>query len=355
MKFYKPPRYQWISFCFSMPFISWAINVILYGDRLYKDWQVAAFSVPLVFFMGMGSWYLHYQYSYWIRSKYPEIPQTGKRIFYMVFIFVFVMSPSVLIIFFIYDYFNILGYNIQGNDLQLGLIVGFVINIVFETLWEVLYIISKYKENMAEKQMLEQMSITQEFENLKSQVNPHFLFNCFNTLSSLITENKKEAERFLDELSKVYRYLLRTNEEGLATLENELKFINSYYKLLKTRHGDALQMQIEVDKRYLNYVLPSLSLQLLVENAVKHNVVSKQQPLMIEIFTTTGNQLVVNNNLQRKLKKESSTHIGLNNIKSKYKLLQQAGFQVVEGEYNFMVVLPLVWANTLANTEMRHV
>jgi len=336
-----------------MPFISWAINGIMYKQRLYHEWEIAAFSIPLVFLMGMASWYLHYQYSHWVRNRFPEIPQTGKRIFYMIFIFIFVMSPSVLIIFFVYDYFNILGYSIQANDLKLGLLVGFVINIIFETLWEVLYIISKYKENLAEKQMLEQMSITQEFDNLKSQVNPHFLFNCFNTLSSLITENKKEAEKFLDELSKVYRYLLRTNEEGVATLENELKFINSYYKLLKTRHGEALQLQIEIDKRYMNYVLPSLSLQLLVENAVKHNVVSKQQPLMIEIFTTTGNQLVVNNNLQRKLKKESSTHIGINNIKSKYKLLQQPGFQVVEGENNFMVVLPLVWANTISATESR--
>jgi LytS/YehU family sensor histidine kinase len=169
------------------------------------------------------------------------------------------------------------------------------------------------------------------------------LFNCFNTLSSLISEDKKQAEVFLDELSKVYRYLLRSNEDGMATLESEIKFIESYYQLLKTRHGAALQMHVEIDKKYYPYQLPSLSLQLLVENAVKHNVVSKQQPLMIEVFTTSGKQLVVNNNLQLKQQKEKSTRIGLNNIRSKYKLLRQEGFQIVEGEKNFMVVLPLVW------------
>jgi two-component system LytT family sensor kinase len=216
-------------------------------------------------------------------------------------------------------------------------------------LWEAIYIINKYKESLSEKEMLEKMGIEQEFENLKSQVNPHFLFNCFNTLSSLIEVDRKQAEIFLDELSKVYRYLLRNNEDGISTVENEVKFMQSYYRLLKTRYGDGLNMNIEIDKRYYPYLLPSLSLQLLVENAVKHNIVSKQQPLMLEIFTAAGNKLVVNNNLQKKQKKEKSTYIGLNNIRSKYKLMNQNGFQVVEGEKNFMVVLPLVWNDKKIN------
>jgi two-component system LytT family sensor kinase len=203
--------------------------------------------------------------------------------------------------------------------------------------------LGKYKETLSEKELIEQMSMEQEFENLKSQINPHFLFNCFNTLSSLIQEDKKEAENFLDELSKVYRYLLKSNESGVSTVEKELQFIQSYYKLLKTRYGSGLRMSIDIDKRYYSYLVPSLSLQLLVENAVKHNIVSRTQPLVIEILTAAGNKLVVNNNLQPKQLKKTSTRIGLNNIRSKYKLMKQEGFQVVEGESNFMVVLPLVW------------
>ena len=346
MKFSFPPRYQRIGFLLSMPFISWVMNAVLYDKKLYSDWRIWVFSFPLIFFLGFLSWYLHFQYDSAIRKKYPEIKQTGKRLLYIGMVFLFVMTPSVLIIFLLYHYFHILGYNMDPTDLKLGVLIGFTTNIIFETLWEVFYIIEKYKENIAEKELLEHMSLTQEFENLKGQLNPHFLFNSFNTLSSLISENKKGAELFLDELSKVYRYLLRTNQESVATLESELKFITSYYQLLKTRHGDALYLQMEIDKKYYSYLLPSLSLQLLIENAVKHNIVSKLQPLMIEIFTTTANQLVVNNNLQQKIKKESSTNIGLNNIRLKYKLMQQTGFQVVEGEKNFMVVLPLVWNNT---------
>ena len=260
---------------------------------------------------------------------------------------------SMFIIFFIYDYFAVLGYRNSRQDSRLGLILGISVNLIYITLCEVFYSIDKYKENLAEKELLEHMNVMQEFENLKSQVNPHFLFNCFNTLSSLMFENKQEAEIFLDELSKVYRYLLRTNVGGVATLANEIKFISSYYQLLKTRHGDALHMQLEIDKKFHNYLLPSFSLQLLVENAVKHNVASRLHPLKIEIFTTSGNQLVVNNNLQPKIKKERSASIGLNNIRHKYKLMQQQGFQVVEGERNFMVVLPLVWDNSVVNNDVR--
>jgi Putative regulator of cell autolysis len=146
-------------------------------------------------------------------------------------------------------------------------------------------------------------------------------------------------------LSKVYRYLLRNNESGLSTLANELKFIQSYFQLLKTRHGDAVQFQVEVDKRYESYLLPSLSLQLLVENAVKHNVLSRNKPLVIDIFTMAGNKLAVNNNLQRRTVKGPSNRIGLENIRSKYELLDVQGFQVLEDSKNFTVILPLIWDN----------
>ncbi len=348
MKLRKPPSYQFVGWALSMPFIAWTLNAILFSDKLYSDWRVWAYSYPLLILLGFVSWYMHYQYDAEIRRRYPAIKETPTRLLFILLVYLFIMTPSVILIFLLYDYFNILNYTVSMEDIKLGLLLGLSVDIVFETLWEVMYMIGKYKETLAEKEMLEQMSVTQEFENLKGQVNPHFLFNCFNTLSSLIGEDKQEAEKFLDELSKVYRYLLRNNQEGVATLENELKFINSYYNLLKTRHGDALQLQLEIDKKFHAYLLPSLSLQLLVENAVKHNVVSKTQPLMIEIFTTNANQLVVNNNLQPKLKKESSTRIGLKNILMKYKLMQQPGFQVVEGEKNFMVVLPLVWNNVNA-------
>ena len=345
MRFSQPLRVQVIGFWVSMPFIVLAWHGLLYPDRFLTDWRIWAFSWPLIYAIGIVSWYLHIQYDHAIRRKFPTLKETGKRIFFKAFVNPLVMVPSVLMIFFIYDYFSILGYQLHPGDLKWGYLIGLSINLLFDTLWEVLYLLEKYRESLAEKDLLEKMSMEHAFENLKGQVNPHFLFNCFNTLSSLIEEDKAEAERFLNELSKVYRYLLRSNEDGVSTVEKEIKFIQSYFQLLKTRYGESLQMSIDIDRRYYPYLLPSLSLQLLVENAVKHNIVSRQNPLILEVFTTEGNKLVVNNNLQRKPLAVRSTHIGLSNIQAKYKLMNQEGFQVVEGESNFMVVLPLVWNN----------
>jgi LytS/YehU family sensor histidine kinase len=222
-------------------------------------------------------------------------------------------------------------------------LIAVVFTLLTTTFWEAEYVLIKWKESLSEKEKLEQLSIQHEFETLKGQVNPHFLFNCFNTLSSLINEDRKQAEVFLNELSKVYRYLLSSNEDGLSTVQQELNFIHSYYQLLKTRYGDAIQMQVEVDRKYNSYLLPSLSLQLLVENAVKHNIISKQDPLIIDIFSTAGSKLAVSNQLQLKIVKALSNKIGLENIRAKYELLKQPGFQVLEDAKNFTVILPLIW------------
>ena len=133
----------------------------------------------------------------------------------------------------------------------------------------------------------------------------------------------------------------------MSSLENELKFIQSYYELLRTRHGEAVHLQVEVDKQYNSYLLPSLSLQMVVENAVKHNALTKSHPLFIEIFTTVGNKLVVNNNLQRRTVKAPSNKVGLENIRAKYELLHQPGFRVMEDVKNFTVVLPLIWSSSM--------
>jgi two-component system LytT family sensor kinase len=347
IKLERSTKVEWYSFLASMPLIAFGLNHILYSDRIFTDYRVWLFSFPLIWVLGLISWYMHVLYGHAMERKYPEIRQSTKRILLKCLVTVFVMTPSVLIIFLLYDKLHILGYHLSGNDIGKGLLVGFAVNLVFSTLWEAMYIMDKHRESIGEKELVYQMSLQQEFDVLKSQVNPHFLFNCFNTLSSLIIEDAKRAEVFLDELSKVYRYLLRNNETGLSTLESELKFIESYFRLLKTRHGDAVQFQVESDKRYNNYLLPSLSLQMLVENAVKHNVLSKNKPLMIDIFTTAGNKLIVNNNLQRRTIKAPSNKIGLDNIKIKYRILGQSGFHVMEDAKNFTVVLPLIWDNNI--------
>lgn len=345
MKLIKPPKLYVSFFWLSMPVITFALMYIMYNERVWHEWKIWMVSYAVIYVIGFFSWYAHAQYDYFLRIRFPSLQQTGKRVLYKLAVNLLIMTPSILLILFVFHRFHILGYRIEDDDLKYTYLVGLGVNLTFETLWEVVYIIDKYKESTAEKDMLEQLHLQQEFDTLKQKVNPHFLFNCFNTLSSLITENKDKAEQFLDEMSKVYRYLLRNNEDGMSTLESEIKFIQSYFQLLKTRHGEAVQLQVEINKQYNSYLLPTLSLQMLIENAVKHNALSKNKPLNIEIFTTSGKKLVVNNNLQRRTVKAPSNRVGLDNIKAKYEILKQPGMQVMEDGQNFTVVLPLIWNN----------
>jgi Putative regulator of cell autolysis len=339
----KPRRVEWVSFYTMMPVLCLILNYLLFGSRLKTDYRIWLYSYPLIFLQGFISWYLHIVVMHWLRIKFPLLRQTTLRLSILAFAHISMTFLTFVSLFYTYDAFHFLDYVLDTAKLKTCLFVAIALTMVATTMWEADYIFKQWKVSVAEKEKLEQLTIKYEFDTLKSQVNPHFLFNCFNTLSSLISEDRKQAEIFLNELSKVYRYLLRNNENGLSTLKSEVQFIDSYYKLLQTRHNEALLMTIEIDKKYEQYLLPSLSLQLLVENAVKHNQLSKKHPLVIEIFTTAGKKLIVNNNLQPRKIKSTSSRIGLQNIRSKYLLLDQNSLQILEDGKTFSVVLPLIW------------
>jgi two-component system, LytTR family, sensor kinase len=339
----KPSKLEWISFFGIMPLLCILLNQLLFGSRQWHDPKVWLLSFPIIYLEGFCSWYLHILVMHWLRVALPGTRQTGLRLTLLGFSHVTLISLTYISLFVGYDAVHFLGYNLQTPNLMIALYSGVGLTMVATSMWEAEYTFKQWKNSLTERDRLQQLTLQQEFETLKSQVNPHFLFNCFNTLSSLIGEDRKQAEVFLDELSKVYRYLLRNNEDGLSSLQTEVKFIQSYYRLLKTRHGDAVQLSIETDKRYDKYMLPSLSLQMLVENAVKHNVLSKSKPLVIDIFTTAGRKLIVSNNLQIRTRKVPSNRIGLENIKAKYDLLNETGFQVLKDQRTFSVVLPLIW------------
>jgi two-component system, LytTR family, sensor kinase len=341
-----PTKAQWLSLLIIMPFICFLLNNLLFCCEQLGDYKVWLFSFPIIYALGVVSWYLQLNIMHWLRQTFTQVNQTMLRLLIAGLLHFVVRAAMFTAIFYSYDAVHFLGYELNEDKLRFALYCAVGITLVGTGMWEADYSLAQWRQSISQKQQLEQLTLQQEFEALKNQVNPHFLFNCLNTLSSLINEDHKRAENFLNELSKVYRYLLRNNEDGLSTLQTELKFIESYYKLLRTRHGDAVQLQIDVDKKYEQYLLPSLSLQLLIENVVKHNVLSKNKPLQIDIFTTTGNKLVVSNNIQLRLQKAPSNGVGLDNIRSKYKLLNQPGFQVLDEGAHFSVVLPLLWSKT---------
>jgi LytS/YehU family sensor histidine kinase len=193
-------------------------------------------------------------------------------------------------------------------------------------------------------EQLRKEQLKSRYDSLKEQVNPHFLFNSLNSLSSLIAIDPGKAEEFVEEMSRVYRYLLRSNEKQLTTLQNELDFIESYNLLLKIRFGNGFQPVIRIEERMKEYLLPPMTLQLLIENTVKHNIVDADTPLTVQLYTQ-DEKLVVSNNLQKKSRSVASGKIGLRNIISKYKLLNCPSVVIKETTEEFRVVLPLIKNN----------
>ncbi len=236
-------------------------------------------------------------------------------------------------------------FNLFGFDFVQSSINFIFFQIIYETLFfardSSLYQ-KKLKQAEQEKEKLRTANLESQLDALKQQVNPHFLFNSLNVLDSLIEEDPQQARVFLDELSTVYRYLLRSNEQHLTTLDSELAFINSYFHLLKTRHGSGVRLNVTIDDQYQTYLLPPLTLQLLVENAVKHNIVLPDQPLVVEILTDGQSRLQVRNNIQRKTIRVASNGVGLSNILAKYQMMGHDAPTIQEVDGQFVVTLPLV-------------
>lgn len=276
-----------------------------------------------------------------VRKYFPGPQQLTKRILFTLIFsvlttFVITVSSFVFHAWYAGKKFSVVSLSV-ANFMQSILIVMLIAGA-----YEAIYFYQLLIRSEKEKEELLRANLQSQFDSLKGQVNPHFLFNSLNTLSSLIAKDPIRAESFVVELSSVYRYLLKSNEGELTTLKNELNFIHSFLHLLKTRFGSGLQEEIAVDDKFLNYQVPPLTLQMLVENAVKHNVIATARPLKLCIQTTEDGMLLVKNNLQKKSQQVPSGKVGLANIISRYKLLKQPDVMVNEIEDEFIVSVPLI-------------
>jgi sensor histidine kinase YesM len=341
----KPFSYskkEWLIAVIVLPPFAFLLNYVLFGNHYFfglKNFLLATIltlAIILLTYVSCG------MVAIVLNNRYPKYSQTFKRISIGLAAYVAIMAAAISIIFWGYDYINFLGYQLNINQYAWCLIIGVFCNILATSLNEGAAFYEKWRKMVDEAENLKKENLQSQLEGLKGQVNPHFLFNSLNSLSSLISEDPEKAERFLDEMSKVYRYLLRTNEEGLTTLESEMQFIQSYFHMLKTRYGDGLDMEIKIDEHYMNYQLPPLTLQMLVENAVKHNMILKNDPLKILIMTTNSAKLIVSNNLQRKDRMVSSNKVGLTNIVNKYRLMKKEEISIRDDGKEFAVVVPLI-------------
>jgi two-component system, LytTR family, sensor kinase len=203
------------------------------------------------------------------------------------------------------------------------------------------YFIERWKESINKAARLEQEKLQIQLNNLKNQFNPHFLFNALTSLNSLIFEDQKLASEFLHQLSRVYHYILQHKDKNFVALSTELEFIDHYIGLLKTRFGNAINIQVNISKEAKDRAIVPATLQGLLENAIKHNMLSEDKVLRIQILSI-GNYLVVSNNLQKKKRVENSNGEGLENLKKLYSLITDKAVIVQSDDDSFEVKLPLI-------------
>lgn len=190
-------------------------------------------------------------------------------------------------------------------------------------------------------QLLEKEKSVVQYENLRQQLNPHFLFNSLTSLSSLISTQPKIAQQFVDRMSKIYRYILKSNESEIVSLVNELNFADTYVKLQQTRFSSGFEVNINVSEEFHHRKIVPVTIQNLVENAIKHNIIEEESPLVIDVYVE-DDYLVVKNNLQKKAIVETSNKHGLNQMKSLYKYLSDKSILVNETEKFFEIKIPLI-------------
>jgi hypothetical protein len=218
-----------------------------------------------------------------------------------------------------------------------GGMIPVVVNLGFFTV----YFMDRWKASIIEAERLEKEKSQVQFDNLKNQLNPHFLFNALTSLNSLIFENQKLASEFLQQLSKVYRYVLQNKDKNFVLLATELDFISHYVQLLETRFQGGLKINFDVNGASREKAIVPVTLQILIENAIKHNIVDKDKRLTIDILTV-GDYLVVSNNLQTRKTVQTSNKQGLENLKSLYRFLTEKPVLIEPTADRYYVKIPLI-------------
>lgn len=323
--------------------VSLFIFLIDPGEKTFERYSVTfLISGMYTFFIGLGNGFLND----YLDSKFSWTEETRKRTISAI---VGTLLMNVALVYFC-NYLNFIV--IQGKNPEkffngeMNFINWFFINfaIMISAIGHARGFMAAWK-NSTKKEVVEQKLIAKsanaQFESLKNQLDPHFLFNSLNVLDSLIEENPVQAQRFTNSMSKIYRYVLEQKDKELVSVEEEIDFAKTYCELLKTRFEDAVTFEFNISEEDKKGFVVPLSLQLLLENSIKHNFATSSKPLNIRIFTEKGN-LIIENNLQTRELPNTSTGVGLANIVSRYNLLTERNVFVEKSEAFFRVKLPIL-------------
>jgi len=320
------------------------INYIILGSSYYSGWpvfltaSVISMAVISLYFTGCGWWAVR------LKHRFSRESEVGRKLFFMISTYLVATGLVLLLLFRLFEWIPFFHFRFDQDRFVWAYAgIGFM-NVFLSFLFEGISNYEDWRSNLEQTEQIRKAFQQSQLHGLKSQVNPHFLFNSLNSLSSLIEDDHERAEQFLDEMSKVYRYMLRNDEDQLVTVRTELQFLASYLYLLQVRFGNALQVHINLNEEVRDQYLPPLTLQVLIEDAFNQNTVSKQHPLDIEMFSDTRNVLYVRNRINPKMMRDShhDQETGLDHLIVKYRLMDQEDIRVEESEGYRTVRLPLI-------------
>jgi len=246
-----------------------------------------------------------------------------------------------IIVYFIGTKYTDLSSSTLHMPIKLALMYGARVSLFLHTLNAIFFYVNAYKTKQLEAEELKRINTQAQLQSIKNQVNPHFLFNNLNVLSSLVMTDNPDANKFIEEFSTVYRHILNSQEKELIELRTELDYIKPYIFLLQKRFPDSISIVLDIPESYQNWYIVPVALQMLIENAIKHNIVSRARPLQVSIVVK-GEHLIVKNNLQLKLQVEHSTQIGLQNISQRYQIITGKAIKIDKDQNSFSVSLPLI-------------
>lgn len=227
----------------------------------------------------------------------------------------------------------------KEDMIKLGILLALAL-FIYEIFYGLFYSYQYYAKTQVEHMRLDRLQLELQFESLKNQISPHYLFNCLNTVSSLLFKDTFMAEQFIRRMADTFLYVLDNQKQKLVTVSDEIEFVKAYYYLLRARYEQHLSLEINLPKNVFHTFIPPMTLQLLVENAVKHNKISKEQPLLIYISAQDNTHLLVSNSKTTSEKSESF-QIGLTTIISRYQFFSTEKV-VIKNESQFTVVLPVI-------------
>lgn len=315
---------------------------IVLGDAV-ESVSPSALDISLAIFIGVSSAYLFYLFSGILDKLLPWQKFEGNRLLAGILTHFIVTSIWSFLLLYLacFIFTDSLDFQLIYDQYSVKLvIVFFIMMLIFEIIYFALYSYYSYTTFQIANVRQERRQIELQLNALKSQLSPHFLFNSLNTISSLVFKDTKKAEDFIRKLSEMYQYTLESYQIKLISLKEELDFINSYQHLLQTRYGKKFNCSINIDSDLYNTKIPPLTLQMLVENAVKHNVLEDKDPLFVTI-TSDKKYIKVHNNITKKPKHVTSFKIGLKNINARYLLLHTEGIVVTNGG-SFEVKIPVI-------------